>query len=301
MLYKLNSNSILASEIAEFLGKEMVGNEIAIYGPGNSEDIMDNTIIFTDKLDLNKISVISSKSEVLVLAREVEKHGEDIEITYILTGNPELDFVKVIKRFFFNEVRPLIYENAVIENGAKIGKNVTIHSGAYIGKDVTIGDNTVVLQNVCISGNVRIGKNCLIKSSSTIGSDIFKFVFDGDKWEQFPQIGKIVIEDNVWIGANTTIEKGSLTDTVIKKEVRIDDLVQIGSGCFINSKSIIAAGSVLCSNVTIGENCWIAPNVSILENIKISSNSKIGLGAVVIKNVGENELVVGNPAKTLTK
>lgn len=299
MLYNLNSNSLLASEIAEFLGKDLIGDDIVIYGPGNDKCLNDNTIIYMNKLTNEKMLEISKKNEILTITKEIENKNQNIEISYIISENPELDFIKAIKHFFFNEINHFIHEKAIIENGAIIGKNVTIHSGSFIGSEVVIGEGSIILNNVVITGKVDIGKNCVIKSNSVIGSEIFNFVFDGKHWEQFPQIGKIIIEDNVWIGSSSTIEKGSLTDTIIQSDVRIDDLVQIGSGCRVGYKSIIAAGSVLCSNVIIENGCLIAPNVSILENLVIHSNSQIGLGSVIINNIPENVLVVGNPAKIL--
>ncbi len=296
-MLKITSNSVLASEVAEFLGKKLQGENVVIYGPCTPDKITDRSIVYLNKKDALPHVELKKREEILVLCER--DLGKGAPASYIVTSQPELDFVRVINKFFTRPLPSQIDKQAIVEEGAKVGARVNIYAGSFIGADVEIDEGTTIFQNVVITGKVKIGKNCVIKANSTVGSEIFHFVYAKDKWEQFPQVGGIVIGDNVWIGGNTTVEKGSLSDTVIEDGAKIDDLVQIGSGSVIGCDAIVAAGAVICRNVTIGGKCWIAPNASIRENITIGNESTVGLGAVVIADVKAKTVVAGNPAKLI--
>lgn len=296
-MLKLITNSVLASEIAEWLGKPLNGDDIVIYKPANTNNISNNSILYVENIqDYEKIDV-SKFDELLILSNIVLKANNNF--SYINVNEPSIQFIKIIEKFFTVSIEHKISNLAQIEDGAKIGKNVLISSGCYIGSDVEIGDNTIIWENTIIKGKTKIGNDCILKSNTTIGSDIFYFMFDNDHWIQYPQIGMILIEDDVWIGANSSIEKGTIENTIIEKGVRIDDLVQIGSNCIIGEKTIIAAGSIISRDVKIGKKCWISPNVSIRDKIILADNVFIGIGSVVVNNIETNITVAGNPARIL--
>lgn len=296
---KMISNSVLASEIADLLKKPLHGEDVVVYGPSTFNHIDDHVLVYLASKENLEVAQLADHDEVLVLTDK--ELGVTFKGSYIVTPEPELDFVKSVNHFFSESITPKIQSSAVIEEGAKLAANVTVMNGCFIGADVEIDSDTVIFHNAVISGKVRIGKNSIIKANSTIGSDIFHFVRGQDGgWVQFPQVGKVVIGDNVWIGANTTIEKGSLSDTIIRDGVKIDDLVQIGSSSVIEADSIVAAGAVICNDVHIGQKCWIAPNASIRENVAIKDGATVGLGAVVLHDVEAKSTVVGNPAKVIT-
>lgn len=296
---KIITNSVIASDIADFLGKELVNENIVIYKPNSIENIEDNSIVYC----LNEYEIpyndIENQSEVLLLTKEINK--SDVSFSYILTSNPEYDFVRIINEFFTSKIPAKIDETVQINKSSKIGVNVTIRQNSFVGSEVEIGENTVLLQNVILYENVKVGNNCIIKANSVIGGENFNFIKGANKLERFPQIGKVIIEDDVVIGANTTIEKGTLKNTIIKSGVKIDDLVQIGSNCIIGKNTQVAAGSIISKDVKIGNDVWISPNVSIRESIQIGSNSIIGLGSVVIKDVPEYTIVAGNPSREIRK
>ncbi len=296
-MLKLISNSVLASEIAEFLNAPLYGNELAVYGPTNLKNLKNNSVLYIDNiLEFKKVD-FTQFDEVLILSNfELDINNN---YSFIIVEKPSIELIRVLENFFTISIENQIHQTAIVEKGAKLGKNVLLSSGCRIGSDVQIGDNTIIWENTVIKGKVKIGSECVIKSNSTIGSDIFNFILDNDQWIQFPQIGEIIIEDNVWIGANSTIEKGTVDNTIIKKGTRIDDLVQIGSNCIIGESSIIAAGTIISRDVVIGKNCWIAPNVSIRDRIFIGDNVTVGIGAVVVNNIEFSLIVVGNPAKIL--
>ena len=142
--------------------------------------------------------------------------------------------------------------------------------------------------------NVKIGKNC------SIGEDGFGYAKDDDgSWIKFPHYGNIIIEDDVAIGDGCIVHRGTFGNTYIRKGTKIDTLTHISHNCDIGSNSIICAHIVICGSVKTGENCWIGPNSSIINQITIGNNVTIGMGSNVIKDVPDNVIVVGNPAKII--
>ena len=162
--------------------------------------------------------------------------------------------------------------HAVIDSGVKIGQNVQIGAGVSIAKDVKIGDNTVIYANVSLGSSVRIGNDCTIFSGAVIGTDGFGYVRDGESYLKVPQIGGVQIGNNVDIGANATIDRGSLLDTVIHDGVKLDNQVHVAHNVVIGKHTVISAYTGISGSVTIGENCIIGGGVGIRDNIKITDN-----------------------------
>jgi len=253
-MYQQKNDAYYASEIAEFLGRELKGPNCVIYQPCSLENLKDNSILFLGKrvceegFDVEKLNGIT---ELLVIV--YDKLVVKPKCSHISSTQPRLDFVKVLHHFFVKEPAPGIHATAIIEEGTVIGKNVFIGPYSYIGGEVKIGNNTQIFNNVVISGKVEIGSNCVIKSNTTIGSEGFSFVAESKKLEHFPQIGKIIIGNNVWLGANTTVERASLEATIIEDNVKIDDLVQIGHNTVIGRASQITGGAIICGRAKIGK------------------------------------------------
>ncbi|MBI5211013.1 MAG: hypothetical protein HY927_13670 [Elusimicrobia bacterium] len=296
---KIFLNSVLASEIAAFLKRKLHGADLAVYGPCAAGQPTDNCMIYVEDVRALPVSALKKTADVLVLCPRPVPRGAPC--SSIATPTPKIHFIDAVNKFFTRPIAAQIHPRAVIEEGAKLGRNVSVLAGSYVGPDVEIGDDTTIFQNCVVTGRVRIGARCVIKANSTIGSEIFDFVYEDGAWQQVPQVGRIIIGDDAWFGANSTIEKGALTDTVIGPGVKVDDLVQIGSGSIVGKDSIIASGSVLCREVTVGTRCWIAPHVSILERRRIHDGSVVGLGAVVIADVPKGATVAGNPARTIRR
>ncbi len=290
-----------SSRIAKFIGLELFGNDIEIKNVKSMSGIENNSITYAKKLDQDFVKKVNELSEVMVIADKSYK--DKLTCTCVLSDNPRLDFIKTIREFFSknNVIKP-IYESAVIEKGAKIGKNVSIGANCFISKDVEIGDETRIHHNVIILGAVRIGKRCVVKSGAVLGEEGFGFEYDDNKEPlHFPHIGEVIIGNNVFIGSNTTIERATMDATIVCDNVKIDDLVQIGHNSTIYDNTMIMAGTIICGGVLIGKNCWIAPNVSIKQKLKIGDNACVGLGSVVIRDVLSGATVAGVPAKELKK
>lgn len=301
-MYIEKCNSVYASEIAAFLNKEIMGEDIIIFGLSDIHNPQNNSaILLASEQEGYKSALknlVSVVDEVLLISGT--RTTKLKQFTYILSDDPFSDYVNIIKHYFSEEV-----ELGYIEKSAQIDDSCILGSGIYVGKNVVVGpntqiaDHTMIFHNTVVFGKVNIGRKCIIKSNSTLGSEGFTYSYDNKRYDEIPQIGGIIIKDNVSIGSNSTVENGIIGNTIIGENVKIDDLVQIGSNSIIGQKSLIAAGTILCRNVTVGENCWIAPGCCIKENIKIGDNSIIGLGSVVLKSVPCNAVVAGVPSKNI--
>jgi len=177
--------------------------------------------------------------------------------------------------------------NAVIESGVKLGDNVSIGAGCFIGKNASIAKDTQLWSNVSIYHEVKIGQRCLIQANTVIGSDGFGYapVEQEYKWHKIPQLGSVVIGDQVEIGASTTIDRGALEDTIIKDGVILDNQIQIAHNVVIGENTAMAACSVIAGSSVIGKNCTIAGLVGINGHINITDNCVFTGMAMVTKDV----------------
>lgn len=298
-MYKLKKPNISASEIAGYLNSKLIGEDFIINIPSSIKNFKNNSFFYILDEDKFPEERIKKYKNILILTSK-DIGRENNNYSYVKTDKPKLDFISVIKEFFIEFDVTQIVSSAKINKDAKIGRNVSIGENSVIGPDVIIGSNTQILNNVVVTSRVEIGKDCIIKDNSTIGSEGYDFEID-EKGNpiHFPHIGKIFIGKNVWIGSNSSIESAKIDNTIINDFVKIDDLVQIGTDCTIDIRCMITAGVIISRNVKIGEETLIAPNASIRENTIIGRNVTVGEGAVVIKNIEDNAVYVGNPARLL--
>ncbi len=190
---------------------------------------------------------------------------------------------------------------AVIETGVTIGHNTIIYAGAYIGHDTRIGDDTIVYPNVTIRERCEIGNRVIIHSGTVIGADGFGFVtFDG-KHKKIPQLGTILIEDDVEIGANVCIDRARFAKTVIKKGAMIDNLVQIAHNVVIGENSIIVSQVGISGSTEVGKNVILAGKVGVVGHIQIGDNVMVGAKGGVTKSITKPGQYWGVPAKPLKR
>lgn len=188
---------------------------------------------------------------------------------------------------------------AYIGQNVRIGNNVKIYPHVYIGDNCTVGNNTTLFMGVKIYHECHIGNNCTIHASTVIGSDGFGFApnSDGHAFEKVPQIGNVVIEDNVEVGSNTSIDRATLGSTILRKGVKLDNLVQIAHNVEIGENTVIAGLSGVAGSSKVGKNCMIGAQVGIAGHLKIANGVKIagqsGIGGSIEK---EGEIVQGSPA-----
>ncbi|MBA3679759.1 MAG: UDP-3-O-(3-hydroxymyristoyl)glucosamine N-acyltransferase [Bacteroidetes bacterium] len=186
-----------------------------------------------------------------------------------------------------------------IGQNAKIGNNVKLYPNVYVGDNCEVGDNTTLFPGVKLYYDCTIGKNCTVHAGTVIGSDGFGFApnNEGQAFVKVPQIGNVVIEDNVEIGSNSSIDRATLGSTVLRKGVKLDNLVQIAHNVEIGENTVIAGLSGVAGSTKVGKNCMIGAQVGIAGHLKIANSVKIGgqsgVGASIEK---EGEIVQGTPA-----
>lgn len=219
--------------------------------------------------------------------------------TFLFHPNPKdllIDFCKYFLDFGAPNKKENIHPTAIIEQGAKIGANSHIQANVYISKNSEIGSNCTIGQNTVIK-NTTVKNNVSIGANNTIGENGFGYSKrENGEVELFPHFGRVIIEGNVHMGNNNCIDRGSLSDTVIKQNVKMDNLIHIAHNVVIGKNSLIIACSMIAGSVAIGENCWVAPSSTIRNALKIGKNATIGLGSTVTKDVEDNQIVIGSPA-----
>ena len=284
------SKHISVSDIANFLATEYYGNNYIIDQIASINQVNNHTLVFTKNKKIND----EIKSESLVLCPLDFTCDKNNIYTVIKVKNPRLAFAKVVNHFFISKSSTNIHSTVIIGDNCNIKNSVSIGVNCHIGNNVDIDENTIINHNVIVFDNTKIGKNCYIKSGTIIGEDGFGFDFEDDGTPvKIPHLGKVIICDNVEIGAKNTIARGTLDNTVINNNVKIDDQVHIAHNCNIGQNTIITACAEISGSVTIGKNCWIGPNSSIIQKVKIGNNATIGIGAVVTKNILDNQKIMG--------
>jgi len=278
--------SIKLSELAEKIDCELHGDDCVIDNVADIDSAEQGQLAFIYNPKYLKIKTSNASA---IITRE--EWLDECSVPVLIAENPRLAFVKATR--LLNPERSNdsgicasaivaddvqisetahIGANAVISSGVRIGFGVQIGAGCVIENDVIIGDNTVIHPNVTIRFSTRIGDSCIISSGVVIGADGFGYERDGDSYLKIPQLGSVRIGNKVEIGANSTVDRGALHDTVIHDGVKIDNLVQIGHNVEIGKHTVISAQSGVAGSTKLGEYCLIGGGVSIRDNIEVVDN-----------------------------
>ena len=187
--------------------------------------------------------------------------------------------------------------HAVIDSGAKIAENVKIYPQAYIGSNVVIGKNSIIHPGVRILSDCVIGNDCVVHAGVIIGGDGFGFSPNSENnYQKVAQIGNVIIEDHVEIGANTTIDRATLGSTIIRKGVKIDNLIQIAHNVEIGENTVIAAQTGIAGSTKIGKNCMIGGQVGIVGHITIADGTMIAAQSGIGASIKNRAILQGSPA-----
>ena len=285
-----------------------------IFGVNNIYDAKVGDVTFFNDLKYENDVKISKASACIVnkkLAQYLNKNTIPI-----ISQNPLLDFYKTVIIFYpdsstDNErVINLKNKKQFLKKNISIGENSLIDKSASIGKDTNVGNNVIIKHNVHIGKNCKIGSNVIIenallgdniiiKSGTLIGQTGFGFNFEKKKRIKFPHIGRVIIENDVLIGSFCTIDRGSLTDTVIGEYTSIDNQVQIAHNVKIGNHCMIAAQAGIAGSTIIGNNVKIGGQTGISGHLSIGNNVKIGGKSGVIADIDDNQTVMGYPAKSI--
>lgn len=279
--------------------------------PSGNLDFTINGFCSLEMPNNNRITWVKHASEDSLLAfRECancvivaeEKIPTEMKtVCFLITPTPKAVFFSIIKEFWGNKADYGIASSAIVETH-NIENNVCIGHNCYIGREVVIGEGTVIEHNVAIYHKVKIGKNCIIHSGTVIGADGFGYYINSngqpDKVEHF---GGVFIGDDVEIGANACIDRGTIDDTRIDSHVKIDNLVHIAHNAKIGESSMIVAGSVICGSARLEKDSYVAPGGIVKNQLKIGTNAFVGMGAVVTRSVEDDVVVAGVPARPVRK
>ena len=270
----------------------------------DSKDFNTNSIGWCSDKNIELLKSIQSGTVIISFSafEILNEYLAASKINLILTENPRLFFSTLLSNFFVPKRKyGVIHSSAVIDSSVIynskeviIEPNVVIESNVVIGKDVIIGANTIIKADTIISSNVKIGSNC------TIGGVGFGYEKnENGEYEVIPHIGNVVLKDCVEIGNNTCIDRAVIGSTILHKNVKVDNLVHIAHGVEVGENSLIIAHAMIAGSVKIGTNSWIAPSSSIRQKLIIGNNVTVGMGSVVVKNVLDDDIVAGVPAKKI--
>lgn len=304
-----------AEQIAEILDGIVVGNPSAeVFKLAKIEEGVKGSLTFLSNAKYNNY-IYSTEATITIVNKSFEPE-QDITTTMIKVDDAYQSFSKLLE--YYNQVKlmksgieqpSMISENVIygenlylgsfcyIGKNVKIGKDVKIYPNTFIGDNVVIGDNCVFFAGVRVYSETEIGNNCTVHSGSIIGSDGFGFAPHEDgTYSKIPQIGNVILEDNVEVGACTTIDRATLGSTIIRKGVKLDNQIQIAHNVEIGENTVIAAQTGIAGSTKIGKNCMIGGQVGFAGHLVIGDNVKIQAQSGIGKNLNEGETVQGSPA-----
>jgi len=254
---------------------------------GLSNATVDNTLSFLDTAKF--IDEINLNKNISTVVTNSGYAGNLLNKKIIIVDDP---------RYFFYQFLNYYSKNTKQSKPSVIAGTASIHNTSYVSPvNVIIGENTIICPNVTILEDVEIGDNCIIQSGTVIGSEGFEYKRTSKGILRVFHDGKVSIGHNVDVGANTCIDKGfSFRNTIIENDVKIDNLIHIAHGVHINRGAFIIAGTILGGSTTIGEEAWLGINASTGPGISIGRRGFVSMGAVVTKNVEDEQQVTGNLA-----
>lgn len=305
------------SQIAALLGGNVTGNgDIKIKSLGKIQDATSQDLAFLSNPKYESYLYTTNAGAVIVGADFVPK--EAVKATLIAVTDPYSGFTALLEEYHkyasFSKVgieNPSFVDNTAtfgdnlyrgafsyVGKNSTIGNNVKIYPNAYIGDNVVVGNNTIIYAGVKIYSECKIGNNCKIHSGAVIGSDGFGFAPQPDgSYKTIPQVGNVIIEDHVDIGANTVIDRATMGSTIIRKGVKLDNLIQIAHNVEIGSNTVIAAQAGVAGSAIIGENCMLGGQVGIVGHVKMANRTKLAAKAAIMNDITEEgQTLMGAPA-----
>ncbi|WPR70709.1 UDP-3-O-(3-hydroxymyristoyl)glucosamine N-acyltransferase [Flavobacterium sp. NG2] len=303
-----------AEQIAGILEGEVVGNPNAeVFQLSKIEEGKDGSLTFLSNPKYNNY-IYTTEATITIVNKTFVPESE-IKTTLIKVEDAYLSFSKLLE--FYDQVKGHkngIEQHTVIAESATYGENFYLGSFSYIGTNVKIGDNVKIYPNCFVGDNVKIGdnvtifagakvysetiigNNCTIHSGTIIGSDGFGYAPNADgTFKKIPQIGNVVIEDNVDIGSCTTIDRATMGSTIIRKGVKLDNQIQIAHNVEIGENTVIAAQTGIAGSTKVGKNGMIGGQVGIAGHLTIGNHVRIQAQSGVGRNIKDNEVLQGSP------
>lgn len=304
-------------EIAALVDGAVTGNpDVSIVNVAKIEEAIEGELTFLYADSYKKFFPLTKASAILV-KQGFDKTREDI--TYIEVKDPNRAFIKILLTYFspkheLSGIDPTAFvdascvvgqnvalgKNVVISAGCKIGDNVKIFHNSVVLEEVEIGDNSLIFQNVSIREKCIIGKRVIVHPGTVIGSDGFGYVTDEKgKYIKVPQIGNVIIEDDVELGSNVSIDRAALGSTIVKRGTKIDNLVQIAHNVVVGEDTAVSSQSGISGSTKIGNNCILAGQAGLTGHIELCDKVIIGAQSGVSKSITKPGIYFGFPAKEL--
>jgi len=291
--------------LAAELGARLEGDPaIVIHGVGTLQGAGEGQLGFLSNPKYRK--QLSGSRAAAVLVREGIEFPDDFAGARLWVADPYLAFARASRILHpLPDSEPGIHASAVVDRSARvdplsqvgphvvigpdarIGARVVIGSGCHIGRDVSIGEGSRLHPRVVVYDGCIIGRHCIVHSGAVIGADGFGLAWSGEKWEHIPQVGRVVIGDHVDVGANTTIDRGALEDTVIETGVKLDNQIQIGHNCVIGEHTAVAGCVGIAGSTRIGPRCRIGGASMISGHLEIAAGSEIAGGTAITRSITE--------------
>ena len=304
-----------ATQIAGILEGDIIGNpDVEVSKLAKIEEGTTGALTFLANPKYTQY-IYSTKASIIIVNKDFNPEN-DLNTTLIKVEDAYKSFSKLLE--YYNQIKmnktgieqpSFISESSTYEedvyigafsyigDNVKIGNNVKIYPNSYIGDNVNIGNNVVIFSGAKIYSECIIGNDCVINSGAIIGADGFGFVpNEKGEYNKVPQTGNVIIEDNVDIGAATTIDRATLGSTIIRKGVKLDNQIQIAHNVEIGKNTVIAAQTGIAGSTKIGENCQIGGQVGFAGHLTIGNNVKIQAQSGIGRNVKDNEVLQGSPA-----
>lgn len=307
-----------AQQIASLLNGEVDGDEnVTVNNLSKIEEGKPKTLSFLGNEKYEQYIYTTDASIVIVYKTFKPEKPLKETCTLIRVNDPRESFAKLLELYDQMQNNKVgVEQPAFISNSAKmgegcyigafvylgdkvvIGNNVKIHPNTVIGDHTVIGDNTLIYAGVKIYAGTKIGSNCTIHAGAVIGSDGFGFTPNSENnYSKVPQIGNVILEDNVEVGANTAIDRATLGSTIIRRGVKLDNLIQIAHNVEVGENTVIAGQAAIAGSTKVGKNCMIGGQVGIVGHIRIADGVKIAAQSGIAQTIEkENEIVQGSPA-----
>ena len=299
----MTHSGYLLEDIVAELGGELLGDTgVRVYRLASLAHAVAGQISFVSNPRYLP-QLAATRASAVILAPESR---DATSLPRIITDNPYAYFAR-LSSLMNPEPASVsgVHASAVIDQGAKLGRNcsigahvvignnttladnVVVEAGTVIGTGVSIGANTRIAANVVIYHDCIIGNHCVLSSGTVIGADGFGYAEENRQWVKIPQIGQVVIGDHVEIGANTTIDRGALDDTVIEQGVKLDNLIQIGHNCRIGAHTVIAGCVGIAGSARIGKHCKIGGAAMILGHLEIADDVTVSPGSMITRSLNK--------------
>ncbi len=296
--------SITLKALVDELGGELVGHDAEIDCVASIANAQSGSITFiTD--DKYRKSLAETKASAVILSEDNRAYSE---LPCIVTSNPYAYFAQVsallnpkqvpiagIDSSASVDISSTIPNSCTIGANVVVGKNVrladgvVLSAGCYVGDHTVIGKNTQLQPNVTVYSNCVIGENCNIAAGAVIGADGFGYANQQGAWVKIPQVGRVIIGNNVDIGANTTVDRGALDDTIIEQGVKLDNLIQVGHNCIIGEHTVIAGCVGIAGSAKIGKRCRIGGAAMILGHLEIADDVTVSPGTMITRSLKKSD------------